>query len=196
LHGEGSTAAPPSVAQVAAALPGGDPLAAAIAAGETPSPDMVAAAGSKEGLKLWAAWACLAVVIAGVIAAVFLGGQALLFRRVPIKNPPEVLAAKSREILQKSGYLEPPVDRAFGFSADEEYFRYVRRKDRSAGRWDRMPSSAIEFWYRQSPRIECNHQGMDNRLLIPGREVDEKAGEVMCQEPLGGLLRYYYRQPA
>ena len=43
---------------------------------------------------------------------------------------------------------------------------------------------------------EPNHQGMDNRLLIPGREVGEKAGEVMCRERLGGLLRYYYRQAA
>src|SRR5262249_23682865 len=33
---------PRSAAAVAAALPGGDPLAAAIAAGETPSPEMVA----------------------------------------------------------------------------------------------------------------------------------------------------------
>ena len=37
---------PASAAQVALALPGGDPLAAALAAGETPSPEMVAAAGS------------------------------------------------------------------------------------------------------------------------------------------------------
>ncbi len=36
---------PASAAQVAKALPGGDPLAAALAAGETPSPEMVAAAG-------------------------------------------------------------------------------------------------------------------------------------------------------
>src|SRR5262249_11066533 len=36
---------PASALAVAAALPGGKPLAAAIAAGETPSPDMVAAAG-------------------------------------------------------------------------------------------------------------------------------------------------------
>src|SRR6266851_3907954 len=36
---------PVSALQVAAALPGGDPLAAALAAGETPSPEMVAAAG-------------------------------------------------------------------------------------------------------------------------------------------------------
>ena len=36
---------PASALAVAAALPGGDPLAAALAAGETPSPEMVAAAG-------------------------------------------------------------------------------------------------------------------------------------------------------
>ena len=37
---------------VSAALPGGDPLAAALAAGETPSPDMVAAAGRIEPVPL------------------------------------------------------------------------------------------------------------------------------------------------
>jgi len=144
---------PASVVQVAAALPGGDPLAAAIAAGETPSPEMVAASGSSEGLKPWVAWTCLAVVIIGIGAAAFLGRRALLFQRVPIENPPEVLAANAREILKKVGYPEPPADSAFGFSIDEEYFQYVRKNDRSAERWDRMPSSVIRFWYRQSPRF-------------------------------------------
>ena len=37
-------------AALAAALPGGDPLAAALAAGETPSPEMVAAAGGEGAL--------------------------------------------------------------------------------------------------------------------------------------------------
>jgi hypothetical protein len=37
---------PSSALAVAAALPGGDPLAAALEAGETPSPEMVAAAGA------------------------------------------------------------------------------------------------------------------------------------------------------
>ena len=41
------SARPASAAQVATALPGGDPLAAALAAGETPSPEMVAAAGGR-----------------------------------------------------------------------------------------------------------------------------------------------------
>ncbi len=39
---------PASALAVAAALPGGDPLAAALAAGETPSPEMVAAAGQTD----------------------------------------------------------------------------------------------------------------------------------------------------
>ena len=41
---------PQSAMAVAAALPGGDPLAAALAAGETPSPEMVAALATGEGL--------------------------------------------------------------------------------------------------------------------------------------------------
>ena len=52
-------------------------------------------------------------------------------------------------------------------------------------------TSYVEHYLR-----ERNHQGMDNRLLIPGREVGEKAGEVVCRERLGGLFRYYYRQAA
>ena len=40
---------PASALAVSAALPGGDPLAAALAAGETPSPEMVAAAGGGRG---------------------------------------------------------------------------------------------------------------------------------------------------
>ena len=40
---------PGSALAVAASLPGGDPLAAALAAGETPSPEMVAAAGGSRG---------------------------------------------------------------------------------------------------------------------------------------------------
>ncbi len=143
---------PASVAQVAAALPGGDPLAAAIAAGETPSPEMVAASGSTEGLKPWVAWACLAFVIVGIIAAAFLVGQVLLYRRVEIENSPEVMAAGAREILMKAGYPQRPVDSVFGLSIDWEYLSYVRENDRTAGRWDSIPSSVIGFWYRQSPR--------------------------------------------
>jgi len=42
---------PATALAVAAAFPGGDPLAAALAAGETPSPDLVAAAGQQVGIR-------------------------------------------------------------------------------------------------------------------------------------------------
>ena len=57
---------PASALAVAAALPGGDPLAAALAAGETPSPEMVAAAGEGEGLALRVAIPLLLTVLVGL----------------------------------------------------------------------------------------------------------------------------------
>ncbi len=47
---------PASATQLALSLPGGDPLAAAIAAGETPSPELVAASGEEGTLPRAQAW--------------------------------------------------------------------------------------------------------------------------------------------
>ncbi len=143
---------PASALQVAAALPGGDPLAAALAAGETPSPEMVAASGEVEGLRPAIAWACLVGVVVGVIAAVLLSAQAKLYRRVPLEKPPEVLAERARQILHSVGYSEPPVDTALGFYEGDEYLRYIREHDRSKTRWDNLETGAFVFWYRSSPR--------------------------------------------
>jgi hypothetical protein len=40
---------------------------------------------------------------------------------------------------------------------------------------------------------ERNHQGMENQLLLPGKEAGMRSGEIACRERLGGLLHYYYR---
>src|SRR5437867_338948 len=53
---------PGSALTIAAALPGGDPLAAALAAGETPSPAMLVAAGESEALGLAPGLAAVAFV--------------------------------------------------------------------------------------------------------------------------------------
>ena len=50
--------------------------------------------------------------------------------------------------------------------------------------------------YLEHFHAERNHQGMGNRLLIPGSEVGLTSGEIACRERLGGLLRYYYRKAA
>jgi len=43
---------------------------------------------------------------------------------------------------------------------------------------------------------ERNHQGRENRLLVPGPEVGQSTGEIECRQRLGGLLRYYCRTAA
>jgi len=143
---------PASVAHVAGALPGGDPLAAAIAAGETPSPEMVAASGSKDGLKPWVAWACLAFVVLGIAAAVFTRKGTFLFERVPVAHPPDAMVKTARDLLIGAGYAEVPADTAFGFMRYTPYFTYVHENDKSSGRWNDIPDLAVQFWYRQSPR--------------------------------------------
>src|ERR1700693_1278989 len=143
---------PPSVRQVAAAFPGGDPLAAALAAGETPSPEMVAASGTSEGLRPTVAWVVLAGVIVSVMAVVLLSAQTMLYRRVPLEKPPEALAERARDILQSVGYSEAPGDTAMGFYEGKEFLRYIGEHDKSRTRWDHLETGAFVFWYRASPR--------------------------------------------
>jgi hypothetical protein len=143
---------PSSLRQVAAAFPGGDPLAAALAAGETPSPEMVAASGETEGLRPLVAWVLLAGVIVSVAAAILLSAQSMLYRRVPLEKPPEALAERARDILQNVGYSEPPVDTAMGFYEGDAFLRYIEEHDKSKTRWDHLETGAFVFWYRGSPR--------------------------------------------
>ena len=142
---------PSSVRQVAAAFPGGDPLAAALAAGETPSPEMVAASGETEGLRSAVAWAVLVGVIAAVTVAILLSAQTKLYRRVPLEKPPEALAERARDILQSLGYPEAPVDTAMGFYEGHAFMRYIAQHDKSKTRWDHLETGAFVFWYRGSP---------------------------------------------
>jgi hypothetical protein len=143
---------PASALQVAAALPGGDPLAAALAAGETPSPEMVAASGETEGLRPAVAWAALVGIILSFTAGILLSAQTMLYRRIPLEKPPEALADRARDILKTLGYSEPPVDTAIGFYEGKEFLRYIEEHDQSKTRWDHLETGAFVFWYRGSPR--------------------------------------------
>jgi hypothetical protein len=70
---------PPSALHVASSLPGGDPLAAALAAGETPSPQMVASAGSEGSLRPAVAATLLAAIVAGIASIAMYRGRAVSF---------------------------------------------------------------------------------------------------------------------
>src|SRR4051812_23767262 len=44
--------------------------------------------------------------------------------------------------------------------------------------------------------IERNHQGLDNRLIVPMETVAAKEATVQTRQRLGGLLHYYYLEAA
>ncbi len=146
---------PVSALQVAAALPGGDPLAAALAAGETPSPEMVAASGATEGMRPRKALTLLALVFIGLVTYLFAADRYKLNNLTPLENPPEVLAARAKEIVRQLGFTTPPVDSAFGFEAQDDYLGYIQSHDKTLERWKVLKNdrpAAMVFWYRQSPR--------------------------------------------
>ena len=145
---------PGSALSVAAALPGGDPLAAALAAGETPSPELVAEAGEVGGLSQAAAWVCLSALLVGTLLVILLSGRTQIVRIVPLTKPPAVLAEKARVIARELGYSAPPGDTALGFYTDDDYLRYVSEHDLGVRRWERLSKAsppAVVFWYRESP---------------------------------------------
>jgi serine/threonine-protein kinase len=80
-------------------LPGGDPLAAALAAGETPSPRVVAAAGAEGTLTLRQAWTMLAAIV--VVIAGYTAFRVSSTPKLPTAS--EVLWARSSAILETLG---------------------------------------------------------------------------------------------
>ncbi len=145
---------PGSAREVAAALPGGDPLAAAIAAGETPSPEMVAAAGPDGRLRPRAIGLLLVAIAAMLGTAAYLAPKSSLIGLVPFEKPVAALVDDAREMLVGLGYDEQPADYAYFFSRDRDYWRYLMTTDRTPARWQPLETPgqvAFRFEYRQSP---------------------------------------------
>ena len=147
---------PGSALAVAAALPGGDPLAAALAAGETPSPEMVAAAGSTAAQATWRTVASSAWVILSSLAILLLYQRVLLVNRAPPPKPPAALIDRAQEIVQKLGYGEGVRSTAAGFATDLDWARFIERTTTAPGRWTKLaagrPPTHV-FWYRTSPNL-------------------------------------------
>jgi serine/threonine-protein kinase len=150
---EDPTKRPDSALAVSAALPGGDPLAAALAAGETPSPEMVAAAGDTDSISVRTVGICLALILAGLVIAAVLGGKSNLLAKTPFPMPPAVLEQKAQDVIRSLGYADPPADRAYGFSYAADYHSYAESQEKPAtyrAQLAKGQPSLIYFWYRQS----------------------------------------------
>jgi serine/threonine protein kinase len=181
---------PASALAVVAALPGGDPLAAALAAGETPSPEMVANAGPVEGMSVrWAA-ACLGLVLAG-LAVSYLTSSRQGLAMIPSAEPPEVLAGRAREYIKSFGYTEPAKDMAMGWEYNEGFLRRLwndRRTEDRAGVLQTLQPPALTFWYRQHPWGLVSYGGPDVTRTDPW--FYPNSVEVVL-DPRGQLVEFH-----
>ena len=122
---------PQSASAVAAALPRADSLV--LTDGAIPSPAMVAAAPTTGALAPPAAWLLLAAIVGGSIAIARAHGVNVAPSQLP--KPPEVLAARAREILTETGETAAPAaDRAFWW-------------------WTAEVDNRIRFTYRESSTL-------------------------------------------
>jgi serine/threonine-protein kinase len=145
---------PASAMALAASLPGGDPLAMALAAGETPSPELVAASGSNEGLRPKVACAALGATAAGLILFFVLAPKIAVINHFPLEDRPEVMSAKARDLVKAVGYADRPADAVYGYADEDGYEAYLGQKVKGEDNWSRTIAVApfpAFFWYRQSP---------------------------------------------
>ncbi|HXR16741.1 MAG TPA: protein kinase [Terriglobales bacterium] len=170
-----------SVLSVAAALPGGDPLAAALAAGETPSPQMVAAAGETTGLRPRTAVLCLAAALFGLGLVAYLAIRTSGMGKLGLEQSPEVLTQEAKEIVSQLGYTDKPADTAVDFSFDKDFLDYAGKNDKPRPQWDAVLSgqpSPMQFVYRQSPQYMVATDFNDT-TLTPGIVTDDSPPPVL-----------------
>lgn len=160
---------PGSALSVAAQLPGGDPLAAALAAGQTPSPEMVAAAGEGVGLTSRVATAVFVATVAGMAATYAFALRASPIERIHPELTAEVLAQKAREAVRQIGYTDRARDEEYGFRWDEDLIESIRHGE-PVPDWNTalgQRPSPLQFWYRSSPSPLTGSQ-FHHDLLTPG----------------------------
>jgi predicted Ser/Thr protein kinase len=189
---------PSSALMVSAALPGGDPLAAALAAGETPSPQVVAAAGEMAGMPVRTALLAVAAALIGLIAVFMLGSHTNATVRMDLPYPPEGLAQRAHDMVQQLGYPARPVDAANGMEYSHDYLEHLDHAGGEHPNWDvvlKNRPSVLTFWRRESPDYLVATE-VKNQMLTPGIVSLEDPAPILSGmtevslDPQGRLMRF------
>jgi hypothetical protein len=193
---------PASALAVAAALPGGDPLAEALAAGETPSPEMVAAAGEGEGLSPVVAVSLLLAVLVGIAVSALMNIRSSALERLRPEYSPEVLKQKAKDTIQRLGFTPPEADDASGFDWDGGFLNDVNKNNKSVD-WDRVLAQKpplLTFWYRCSPApltaVEFHDDLLTPGVVRPDDPPPVDPGMMDVRLDSYGRLLYFKRIPA
>jgi serine/threonine-protein kinase len=183
---------PASAFAVLAALPGGDPLAEALAAGETPSPEMVAASGQKVGMSPTWAMGFLAIIVVGLAIYAVVNQQTQLLSKVSLEKPPEALVERAREIAQRVGYTDRGASSADGFNYRTANLRYLQSHFRDRDRARQLLAGSrppvIAFWYRSSPQALAPREISDVTRVSPSDPPIDVPGMLYIRLDTEGRL--------
>ena len=145
---------PATARAVAASLPGGDALAMALAAGETPSPEVVAAAGETQGLALKYSAPCLGVIALCLFAVPLIRQYNDALLHAPVDYPPQVLQQKARDIAASLGHPRKPADSAFWLEYRNDLLSYLKNLPEPRKWSDWLAAEApIQLRYRESQSL-------------------------------------------
>ena len=146
------TLRPATPLAVAAALPGGDPLAAALAAGETPSPELVAASGKTEGMELRYSIPLLVFVLAVMVGVPLWAMSTGIIQRIPSVYSPSIAGHEARKIAASLGYTQTPTDTLVEASGTNQQGQYWKSHDRKGKSWTELITAEpfLNYYYRES----------------------------------------------
>jgi serine/threonine-protein kinase len=150
---------PSAAFNVAMALPGADPIAAALAAGETPSPEMVAASQEKEGFSARTALLCFAGLLVALGVAIAVHSRISMPVQAPLKLAPEAMADRVQQFLQSIGDVEDDTSKEYGYVCclmDETvYVASLKPEEQKAALSTHRPAIA-RFYYRQQRNVPAS----------------------------------------
>ncbi len=168
------SARPASVMEVAAALPGGDLLSAAVAAGETPSPEMVAAASAAHRIRpIWTSVALMAFFLLLAFTFTLSPWVHPILKGQGTKSP-QVLGEKARDIVRQVLPDFQYVDESYGFTDQLEARLVAHHWDRTSQqvyRYLTADDASPVFWYRSSDQLLVPSDPMN--VVFDGAQVTQ-----------------------
>ncbi len=172
---------PSSARELMLLLPEADALRAAFERGETPTPEMVAAAARSGALRRGASMALVLAIIAGLIVTAAGAQRARLYSLARID--PVSMELKAREIVQEYAPELTRASAAWWFEVDRDVIRSDEYQ--SARTWDdfvRVDPKLVRFVYRQGDEPLAARGVADS---VSNLKILE-SGKVTLNDPPGG----------
>ncbi len=200
-------ARPSSALAISAALPGGDPLAAALAAGETPSPELLALSGTEGTINPRLAWSMVGVLLVSLAIVAMMMDRLALHRIAGTPLPPEALVVKTHDALATIGVKPPDVSQAWGYRRDVDLLQDLlpshsggtpNALDASLGGIEALRSGsfpAFQFWFRSEP-FDLRPEVWWQRSIDPDSPARNTPGSVYAVlSGAGGLVQFEQYPP-